>query len=742
MSEIEVEEITETETATELGEVVESSTFDQDLDELVDQYIREADAKEAQHRDIVMAAFEAGTLLRVVEPLELYDPIDAKAIRVRRGEVLTVASHEGDVLVGQLADNSHSLGVLYEEEHRWYQRKYFLPLALLTSREKIEIDPELEEPHEQSLAPVKGMSETAKDEKAVVAVRKIEELELRDEAAFLPRDVTLIFRDGVTAADAESGEPVELPPGTEAVTIEPVGDILDHYEEEIPPVKVRVGERELTIPFEKIADLDPDNDVLTLDNVAKRSAEELSRRGAMRRLAGVGIAGGMLLGSGGYYVAKRASDSRLDNAPEFTLDEDTTEPQARLNHQVVSAIVPQASMLYAYFTSGNQYWWELRGKMMDLSAQDAKPLLNAQTRMLQSVSADSSQLWELYKHVFLRRVHVGWAEHRQYRTDSNGRQRYVGSLWSKIHRTMWLEPQGLRGFHTTLSAWSNSDEHRYWRAHKLENHPLFDLLAADPENAEGTFKVEKEVVGFGRDAAVSMATMALMTLPPAFYDELTAMFSSYANTPNETGFGPKRGAIPYQKEAFNVAGLAAGVVLSTRYQRSLSKKMRESKYNLGRSVDEQVRRVPQYNFDAAFRTYFGQPTPEQLTQGLARRADTIRDMGRHLHSFTYTYGMGWDNGRRLDPVYVNPSQLARALPRQIREWPRYAVQLDRFLSDSGHRERILPVLKNAIGTETVEAQMKQAKGDAKGGSWKRSLWFALPLWGAVAADALLKGGVR
>ena len=109
------------------------------VEKLIEQYALEGRAefaqdaaREAEERARLEAAFEAGATLRVLKPLSIYDPIEGQAVEVRTDVVLEVASHEGDILLGRLADNEHSIGVLFEEDHRWYVRKYFLALCAQT----------------------------------------------------------------------------------------------------------------------------------------------------------------------------------------------------------------------------------------------------------------------------------------------------------------------------------------------------------------------------------------------------------------------------------------------------------------------------------------------------------------------------------------------------------------------------------------------------------------------------------
>ncbi|MFT7582667.1 MAG: hypothetical protein ACI9MR_004349 [Myxococcota bacterium] len=738
-SEFETETVTETETLSIEDRAANDAALDRDLAELVEGYLQAGDAD----AEYYMAAFEAGTLLRTVEDLEIWDPIDNVAVRLERGEMLTVASHEGDVLVGELADNSHSIGVVYEEAHRWYQRKYFLPVALLTNRERIEINPEVQEPRPFSDAPlkgnsdVKGMAVTGDDQRTAVAVRRIEDLDLRDDVAFLPRGVRLIFRKGATAIDPATGSEVVLPEGTEADVSRAVGDVEADFDAEIPNIQITVGERHLQIPFAVIAELDPDNDVLTLDNIAKRRQTELDRRTVVRRMVGVGVGVGLVGATVGSYFLRRGQIDPEGRTPQLTLDEATTRPQARLNHRVASALVPQIAAVYGYFTAGNQYWWTLRGALMDLREQGAAQTTTDLAETLSRLSAVSSSFWEIYSSVYHRRVHVGWREIRHYRTDKDGGRHYSHSSYVKHHRRMWIEPAALDGQHRKFQGWNDGDEHRAFRARKLTSHPLYDILAADPAHPERTFAVDKRVVGFGRDAAVSFFAMALMTLPPSFYDELVGLFQGAAY-PNQTGFGPVAGFFPYQKEALTLAGLGTGVVLAQKYQRRLGRRMAESKYELGQTLEAEIRRVPSLDMAAAFRAWFGGPTHQGLVTGVASRTAALEQIRPHLGSYHYTYGSGRDHGRSLDSVFVDPTPIQRALPQIQPQWPRLADQIAGLFGDGATEDQLLATLRNAIGTETVESKVESDRRGASGASTKRSLWLAAPVCGAAMLDALLK----
>ena len=104
----------------------------------------------------------------------------------------------------------------------------------------------------------------------------------------------------------------------------------------------------------------------------------------------------------------------------------------------------------------------------------------------------------------------------------------------------------------------------------------------------------------------------------------------------------------------------------------------------------------------------------------------------------------------LEPMGISQYRLAKDTsvpPRRINEIVHgkrsitadTALRLARFFGDRGNRDRLHMVLQNAIATETVEAQISDDRGEASGGSWKRAMWFALPLYGAVMLDALVKG---
>ena len=69
------------------------------VDQLIERYaiegraeFAEDEAREARER--LEAAFEAGAMLGVLEPLSIYDPVDGKPVEVRSEGVVEVADHE------------------------------------------------------------------------------------------------------------------------------------------------------------------------------------------------------------------------------------------------------------------------------------------------------------------------------------------------------------------------------------------------------------------------------------------------------------------------------------------------------------------------------------------------------------------------------------------------------------------------------------------------------------------------
>ncbi len=731
---------THTKTATKIATqstAAKETVLDAELEALVAHYVAR-DAKEAKREAAeqkrCMAAFEAGTHLHTLQPLELYDPIDRRTVRIPTGQRLHVATHEGNVLIGELTDNTHSLGVLYEEEHRWYQRKYFLPLGFLVDDSRIRIAPQTRNNPDQQ-APTKGLELEGEEPHTAVAIRNLETLSLRDEVAFLPRGVRIVLRQGATATDIATRESVELAPNTEAEVVEAVGDITD-LEGDLPAIQILVGKRQLALPFEVLVELDPERDVLTLQEQETLQRAEMSRRRFFRIALGTGFGITALVLDGAWYTTQRPAlppSSARDEPKSLQTHNARNE---RVKHQVFSALYPESASLYGYFTSGGQYWWKLQGALMDLRAKNCRPSVEALAQIFDRVAPLSSHLYSLYRDAYYRSVHTGWREHKHYKTDDDGNRHYTHSTWSKVHSTMWVEPAGLRGKNVVLQGWSEADDYRQLRAKKLLHHPLFALLDADPEHPERSFQMKRETLSFGRDAALSMVTMALFTLPPSFYDELAAWISGAELGPAAIHLGPSSG-FPYQKEALLLAGMGAGVVMSQWYQRDLRRTMSHNKYELGKTLEEEIQRIPKLDLNRASTEYFGL-APLKIHQSIRARTPVLSQMKGSMQGFRYTYGSGRDHGRSLDSIYVDPSNLKEHLPEIQRHWEPLASELHHYFQHEQHPHKLLPVLQNALGTETVEAQIQEDRGEATSSSWKRSAWLALPMWGAALADFVLK----
>ena len=73
------------------------------------------------------------------------------------------------------------------------------------------------------------------------------------------------------------------------------------------------------------------------------------------------------------------------------------------------------------------------------------------------------------------------------------------------------------------------------------------------------------------------------------------------------------------------------------------------------------------------------------------------------------------------------------------QYPILAHELEGFLSRPDVPPKLLRVLKNAVGTDLLEAQMAEDQDEAKGGSFGRSWRFVYPIWGMMVLDAILKG---
>lgn len=687
-----------------------------ELDDLLQQYLREAKvelAEEAAETERLRAAFEAGAPLVLLQPTELFDPLDQRTIRVPGATVVTVAEHEGDILIGQLADNSHSIGVVYEEPERWYPRKYFLPLAILVDRLRVRTDdPEARATH--AGLPVKGLAHQGVDAGTAVAVRRIEDLALRDEYATLPRGTLITLRRGAAARDPETGAEVTLAPGTQAEVTAAVGDFGDPDEPVLQDIPIAVAGRALVIGFEDLLGLDFSADVLSPRAREKKESEAVARRMALRRLAGVGLGLAFLTAGGMWYA--RARD------------------EAEARRQVLAALIPEIALLHGYFSAGGKYWFELQGLVMDLKAAGSLEPARRLRELLTPVAALSRALDQVYRETFHRTVHSGWREQKHYRTDKDGKRTYTHSTWHKTYSTVWCEPRGLSGTHTTVAGWSSGDAHRLARAGRLCDERIFNLLASDEEKAEGDFALAKRHVGFGRDAAISALSATLMAMPPAFYDDLFRWFGPGPGA----HVAPSKGLVTHQKDALLLAGVVSGVVLAHRHRRKLDAQLRQNKYDLGQQLESQIRRVPTLSLEAAWTEFFGQPRPDDLPGTLRARRAECRRIAAGAVDFTYVYGSGWDHGRPLDPLFISAAPVRNRFDSDADRWLPLADTLAGFLGVRSHRDALLPLLRNAVGTEILDRQIREDQSEAQGGSLRNAAWFALPLWGAAVLDGIAK----
>ena len=694
------------------------------IDALIAQAAREAAIEleaEAAESLRLRAVFEAGATLVVLVPTDLYDPIDGQTIEVPGGTVLTVAEHEGDVLVGRLSDNSHSLGVVYEEPHRWTPRKYFLPLAAVVDEARIRT-----EAVEQAVSEApgaRGLARFGDDEATEVAVRQIADLLFQDERALLPRGVALCLRHGAIARDPRSGAVVDLAPGTRAVVARAVEDF--DVEGDAPEIVVRVDARELALPYDVLAGLDPAGDVLTPREVQVADAAAASRRDLLRAAGGVAAGLAMLGADAAWYLgdprSRGAASPRVGPRPP---------PDEALRRRVLSAVVPELAAVVGYFGAGGKYWYELRGRMMDLRAQGCLGSARALAEILGRLAAHSGRLWNVYSGAFHRSVHTHWNEHRHYRTDKDGKRHYTHSTWSKGYSTLWCEPGELVGYHPLVEAWAESDGHRHVRARRLVAEPLFQLLETDPADAERDFALHRHELGFARDAAISALSAAICTLPPAFYDEVVAAIRGRGPAPS--------GHVRLQKPLLLLAGSVAGIVAAGLHRRRLDARLHANKYELGETLEVQLGRVPNLTLPDAWTEFFGGPDLDVLPNDVAARAESARHIADHAVSFSYTYGSGWDSGRPLDSTWIDATPVAAAFDEAVGSWPRQAQGLRRVVAAPAHRERLLPILRNAVGTEVLEHQISGDESEARGGSWRRGLWFAGPVWGAAVLDAVTK----
>jgi hypothetical protein len=327
-------------------------------------------------------------------------------------------------------------------------------------------------------------------------------------------------------------------------------------------------------------------------------------------------------------------------------------------------------------------------------------------------------------------VHTGWSETRHYRTDKDGQRHYTHSTWSKVHSNLWVEPSGVSGSWPMVEGWAEGDAHRTERAQRLLNERIFQLLETVPDDAESDFRLHRLELSFARDASISALSAALCTLPPAFWDDFVGWVRG--------GVRPPAGTHALQKPGLLLLGAVAGMVLAERQRRGLQKTMRQNKYDLGEQLETELGRVPTLELRHAWIEFFDGPDNDELPNQVAARSPESAQIARDAESYTYTHGSGWDSGRPLDSIYVDAAAVKAEFRGARASWVRQASALARITRNEAHLARLLPVLRNAVGTEVLDAQVSDDEGEVKGGMWKRGLMFAAPLWGAAILDAIFR----
>lgn len=687
-----------------------------------------------------LAAFSEGAVLTALRPIEIYDPIADRVVRIPSETPLEVAGDEGNVIIGRLTDNSHSLGVLYEEPQRWYRRKYFLPLSTLVDHDLVRV--ENGDAGIVSGAKKKGLGLTGEDARTAVVIRDIQSMTLRDELSYIPRGARITVRRSVEAVDVGTGQKVLLPANTTMEVVNAVGSV-DAITCDDSKIDVKVDGRALQLPMEVLADLDPHHDVQTLEELEKLARVAMDRRQMLFRTAAA-VTGLGFLGLD-FWLHGRLSSPEVMATGEDSLGGEIqsagSEGMApeRRNHILFSTVYSEIAALYGFLSARDQYWWQLHGAIMNLKQHQSQTVMNDLSQVTGGIRDQSTAFYRAWEAAFYNTVHSGWSEIKHYRTDDKGNRHYTHSTWAKTYSTVWTEPDGLEGFHSTLHAWMTADQRLASGSKYLSSHGLFDLLAADPDDAEKTFNMSKVSLGVGRDAAIAAITMALMTLPAGFYDELAGRVENGRWTgPERTDFSPERGYFAHQKEALTGAGMISGMILSHRSAKKQEAQLAKNKYDLGTTLESQIRRVPGLDFDSAWQEFFKLSVPEQLSSAMDGRSGELRGRKKKVRDFTYTYGIGWDNGHLLDPYYVDSTPVGVVIDDHIAAWPSHATELSAWAAVASHKVRALPVLQNGIGTKIVEAQMREDKGEAASGSLKRSTAFGLPVWGFVLADMILK----
>lgn len=717
-----------------MSEMAEIPSPDSDeFQKLVQTYIEKQELEAAQSEEEtrrVTSFFEAGTRLRVLKALNIYDPIEHHTVSVPMNSQLEVADYEGDIIIGQMADNSHSVGVIYEEPERWYKRKYFLPLGTLFDKSFCEIDRShavdfVEGVSEQVKGSVKGFHESAKSDKAAIAIRRIEELQMADEYALLPQGAILTLRHGAHAINVANGKEVFLRAGREVEIIESVASAEDAGDYNKEFFQVRWKGQNYSLSFRVLDQLDIKTDLRSIHD-QELEQQRLRERREFLKLGLIG--GGAVAAAGGkaYYIGSLQT-ARMSSGMADTAD-------FIRKRRAAAAIAPELGLMYSLFRSGNKYWWDLRGALYNLIEQKVLELAKTQSSLHQRVASASSLLYSSYSGSYYRTVHTGWSETRHYRTDKDGNRHYTHSTWSKTYSSLWVEPGALSGFHTTLSSWENTDSVRSSSAKGLLSNRIFNLIEADRQDPEKSYKLEKMDYGAGKDFAISAFFMVICLMPPAFYDDLLA--AANGDPYGGRSLHPRNGFGRYQKESLAAVSLLGSVYLAERQHHSLQKLMKQNKYDLGETLERQVRRVPGLSFESAYKEYFGL-TPEGLVSSLESRTSSCRGKDSLCSSFSYTYGSGWDNGRPLDSIYVDGSSAASGFLQYGPRFAGHAESIDQFYTTEV-RQRLTALMQNAVGTRLLEAQISEDQSEVSTGIFKQSLAFSAPVWGAALLDIMIK----
>jgi hypothetical protein len=674
-----------------------------DLDTLLAEAAAEAEqslARDAAERERLRAAFEAGTILRTLQPVDVYDPRTQAIVRLPGDAQLTLAEHEGDVLVGRLADSRHSVGVLYEEQHRWYTRKYFLPLAIFVDHLRIAVD------HAAELAPRGDLKPGEVDEGHVeVAVHAIEALTVEDDQAILPRGTQIRLKVDTELTDLEGEQRIRLTAGSVLM----VAAAVDAGDRDDADLLVTHGERALQLPFAALDTLVFGEDILTPSQQTRAERAAADRRVALQRLVGIGLGATAALGLGAWWWQNR-------RRPHSGAD-------------VAAAAVPALATTYAWLRAGNGYWYSLHGLVMDLRKENCLPTVRTLADHLHRLLIISSALESAYRDAFYKRVHVGWTETRHYRTDKDGQRHYTHSTWSKDYSWMWLEPDGLDGVHSIVGEWDAHDRHRAERGARLRDERLFHLLEAS-DDAEDDFWMQRHDASFAMDAFKSVLSMAFFSGLPAFYDNLVR---AYQKRPRVL-----RGA-PVAKPILLAGGAVAGAILAERYRRGRQAELDQNKYALGTQLVTEIKRVPGVSYPGAWVEFFSGAPPRALPTEIQSRRAVVQRVVQRARSFSYTYGSGWDDGRPLDSTHVSAGHVKAVFRAHDMSYVEAGQALEHFLNQRGVPQRLLRVLRNAIGTEILDAQMADDKDEAERGGLGRALWFSGPIWGAALIHALFAG---